>query len=191
MNKQTCINTAKFIIESNPLFFDTETTGIDAKDQMVSISVLDTDEHLVYDRFFIPTVDISPAAAAVHGITLEFLAKNGLYFTKEFYNVKNLFDGRVVVAYNTMFDVRIINQTLMATGFNYPSITPMIAFDAMLLYSHYAGVPGYRGSFKWFKLREALEREAVEVSDLKFHDSSDDVRGMIRLVKHLACQVCE
>lgn len=181
------MNPAQFIMENDALFFDTETTGIGEKDQVLTLSILGSDEKVIYNKLFIPTVPIHPQAEAVHGISLEKCQKEGIGMGAEVYGIKKLFAGRVVVAYNMMFDHRLTWQSLTATGKPYPNTTPLASFDAMIMYSEYARVPGQvAGSFKWFKLNKALTREKIDVSDLAFHDSADDVRGMIRLVKFLA-----
>lgn len=180
---------AKFYVEHGALFFDTETTGVGEHDQVLTLSVLEVSEKLVYDRLYIPTVPIDPAAEAVHGISLEKCQAEGRKFDKnEFYNVKNLFNNRLVVAYNATYDIRLINQTLAATGLPYPNITPLAVLDAMILYSLKANVVNNYGSPRWFKLSEALSLAKVDCSDLGFHDSKDDVKGMIRLVRLLASE---
>ena len=185
ISREHLIDYTRNLLNFNPLFFDTETTGVGDKDQVLTIDVLDIDENVECSRMYKPTVPIDPKAIAVHGIT-EALAAKGLDFNVDFYQVKSLFDGRAVVAYNAFYDIRILNQTMAATGKSYPSLTPMICCDAMILYSRFANVVGPKLDPKWFKLTEACSRENVEMGDLKAHNSIDDVIAMIRLMKRIA-----
>ena len=177
---------AAFVMSTEPLFFDTETSGVGDHDQIITLSVLNKHEEVVYNKLFKPTCPLDPAAMAIHKISEADIMK-GLDFKSEFYAVKALFDGRVVVAYNAMFDVQMLKQSMAATGYKYPGITPLMVVDAMILYSRYANVDGFKpGSPKWYKQSEALEREGINTDGLAFHDSVDDVRGTIRLMQHLS-----
>jgi exodeoxyribonuclease X len=60
------------------IVFDTETTGVSKDKQAVEVALIEVDENLQplgdVQALIRPTVEISPEAQAVHGITMEMLA---------------------------------------------------------------------------------------------------------------------
>ena len=93
------------------VFFDTETTGIDATDFLCQIAYKSGDE--VFNEIYKPAVPIPPGASAVHHITNE-MVKDKPAFTKspEFTRIKDLFENEntIVVAHNMSFDDGMIKK---------------------------------------------------------------------------------
>ena len=93
------------------VFFDTETTGIDATDFLCQIAYKTGGE--VFNEIYKPAVPIPPGASAVHHITNE-IVKDKPAFTKspEFTRIKDLFEDEntIVVAHNMSFDDGMIKK---------------------------------------------------------------------------------
>lgn len=53
----------------DPVFLDTETTGLDAGAQALEIGLMNARGERIFETRLKPTVDIDPGATAVHGIS--------------------------------------------------------------------------------------------------------------------------
>ena len=104
---------AAFAREGRVVVFDTETTGCSRWDEICQIAAAEyvcgslTRTFNLYVR---PTCRMSPGAEAVHGLSMEFLAENGIAPTEA---MRRFFDfvGRdvLLVAHNATFDLRMLN----------------------------------------------------------------------------------
>lgn len=66
-SRQWAIN----LLERNSLFFDTQTTGLGTRDQVIEIAAIDKDGFVVLNTRIKPTVPIHPEAQCVHDISLK------------------------------------------------------------------------------------------------------------------------
>ncbi len=93
------------------IFFDTETTGIDATDFLCQIAYKSGDE--VFNEIYKPSIPIPPGASAVHHITNEMVKdKPAFTASPEFQKIKTLFEDEnsVIVAHNMCFDEGMIKK---------------------------------------------------------------------------------
>lgn len=102
------------------LTFDTETTGLDtSKDQIIEISIqigLGEDAEIKTWRIK-PTKKISKEATAVHGIANQDL-KDCPSFKEVGGDIVKLFDSaEVIIGYNVLFDLQILQAELSRNGF--------------------------------------------------------------------------
>ena len=99
------------------IVFDTETTGLDANngDRLVELGCIEIVNRIPtgreFHRYINPERDVPPEAAAVHGLTLDFLKDKPLF--------KDVADGFLdfiadapLVAHNGTFDLGFINAEL-------------------------------------------------------------------------------
>jgi len=108
------------------VFYDVETTGLSAKDEVIEFAAVVTDENYslldVVDFFCYTTQPISKGALAVHGIdkhTLNVRSK-GLFFEQQFIPWAEAL-GTDVIWFDWSsggFDRRLINQTLTINGYD-------------------------------------------------------------------------
>lgn len=106
--------------------FDTETTGVDpASDRIVTAAVVvrDTLTGLSRPRTWVldPGVPIPAAAAAIHGITDEYVARHGRPARECLEEIATLLadvmsGGAPVVAYNACFDLTLLEYELARHG---------------------------------------------------------------------------
>lgn len=111
------------------LVFDTETTGLRTKDEVIQFSGLLLDDKCKLLRLFSfycdTLVDIHPEAERTHGLSktrVHELSK-GRFFEEQFYAIPHLQECTKMkditwVGYNVPFDIRLINQTLMNNGYS-------------------------------------------------------------------------
>ena len=99
------------------IIFDTETTGLDNKeDRVIEIGGIELEKHIPTGRTFhvyINPVDrkVHPDALAVHGITDEFL-KDKPRFEQVVADLLSFFEGAKWIAHNATFDMGFINAEL-------------------------------------------------------------------------------
>lgn len=103
------------------VLYDTETTGLGPKDEVIQYCCMILDESLnlmkIHDVYCMSTIQIDPGAFKVHNLTREFIYEksHGKFFEELFEDIKKDFDDDIVifVAFNDKFDMRLINQTLI------------------------------------------------------------------------------
>ncbi|WP_192497220.1 3'-5' exonuclease [Halospina sp. K52047b] len=102
-------------MEADPVFLDTETTGLDHHDEIVEIAITDASGSVLFESYCRPTVPVSEGAFDVHGIGAEVLeqAPSWLEISDQ---VKAVLQDKLVVIFNAGFDVPIIRQTQRANG---------------------------------------------------------------------------
>lgn len=90
---------------------DTETTGVSRNDEVIELSVLDSNANELYHSFFKPSCPVNGKASAVSGIHTEDLS-NEPRFCDEWPKILDIIDNRCIAGHNISFDQRLIQQTL-------------------------------------------------------------------------------
>ena len=191
MNEFTLVNSLYVFYKLNMsyqyLFFDVETTGIDAEwDHIVQLAAILTDDtgkelssinHIIKpDGFVIPR-----SSTAIHGISQAKAMKEGISISTalaEF--VQLLTRADVLVAHNYSFDVSFVSSELekndMGTESLAMNLKPYIC--TMLTTTKFVGLnynPKYK-SYKWPKLMELYYKLFESVFD-GAHDALVDVKA--------------
>ena len=65
------VQIAQKVLQAQPVYLDTETTGLDSKAEIVEISIVDHDDTLLFESLVRPTRPIPPDSSRVHYITNE------------------------------------------------------------------------------------------------------------------------
>ena len=99
------------ILEQDPVFLDTETTGLYRSSEVVEVAVVDAQGRELFDSLVRPTRGIPAEATAVHGITDEMVAKAPSW-GEVWPHLRELLDGRQVGIYNAPFDMRMMRQSV-------------------------------------------------------------------------------
>ncbi|EDX0374009.1 3'-5' exonuclease [Salmonella enterica] len=107
-------------LSKDPVFLDTETTGLDASAQALEIGLVNARGDLIYETRLKPTVSIDPAAAAVHGISEAMLADDPAW-PDIAQQLQHHIGRRPLVIFNADFDMRILKQTAAAYNCNDPA----------------------------------------------------------------------
>lgn len=151
--KENAIMTAAKWIAEKPVYFDTETTGLERTDEIVEISIVDFDGSVLFSSLVKPSKPIPAGASRIHGITNELVASVQNWLV-QWPTIRNFLYGRTIAAYNAPFDLRMMQQSHAA--YKFPWRENFKVVDVLPLYSDYRGVwnPA-RGSMKYFKLEEA------------------------------------
>ena len=187
------IKKAQELIASDPLFLDTETTGLDDDASVVEISVLDIAGNVVFHSLIKPIRPIPAIATSIHGITNEDV-ENAPIFTDIMEDLIRVFEGRKILIYNEDYDVRLILQSaLQAGGLTdlYFQLYRLIMLQenattdcVMHLYAQYRAIESHRGGFKWHKLVTAAEEFGVDTNGA--HRATADCAMTIEVLKGIA-----
>jgi Exonuclease len=114
--RQDVITWARQVVEeSEMLILDTETTGLDANDEVIQLAIVDIQSNVLLQTLVRPTVPVGTEARAIHGITDEVLAQ-APSFSNLYETIAVLLGNRPVLAYHADFDRRILAQTCTKYG---------------------------------------------------------------------------
>ncbi|EGK0962740.1 3'-5' exonuclease [Salmonella enterica] len=132
-------------LSQDPVFLDTETTGLDNTAQALEIGLVNSLGETVYHTRLKPTVSIDPGAVAVHGIRDDELVSAPSWpdITTQLQHHIGL---RPLVIFNADFDMRILKQT--AAAHNDPArwLDTLSVYCAMRLSAGYYGTTNRYGT---------------------------------------------
>lgn len=144
---------ARQVLEKNPIYLDTETTGLDKSAEIVEISIVDDSGATLVESLVKPTQLIPAEAMAIHGITQEMVSKAPawpiLYAT-----VRGVLYGRLIVIYNAEYDIRLMQQS--HGRYRLPWKDTFQTVDLLKLYAEYRGEwDPYRRGYRFHSLDSA------------------------------------
>lgn len=151
--RQRSIETARSILSKNPVFLDTETTGLGNDDEIVECSVVDTDGSILFDQLIRPSRAIPPAATAIHGIT-DADVQSARPWPLVWPEIRGALFGRLVVIYNQDFDLRMLQQT--HARYRLPWKDRINAVDLLKLYAEYRG--------EWDPRRQSYRYQSLDAA---------------------------
>ncbi|HTX80142.1 MAG TPA: 3'-5' exonuclease [Longilinea sp.] len=151
--RTSAIEQARQVIAQQPVYLDTETTGLDKQDEVVEITIVDDEAKVLFTSLVRPAQAIPPSSTAINGITND-MVKGAPTWPALWPTVRGHLLGKVVAAYNADFDLRLMQQSL--TRYRLPWRDNLNMFDILRLYSEYRGEwDPARRSYRYFKLEEA------------------------------------
>ena len=173
---------AREILESNPLFFDTETTGLGPTDEIVEVGIVDAHGNTLLDSLVRPVSRIPNDVIAVHGITNE-MVREAPTWESIWPDVQALFGGRTVGIFNADFDLRMMRQSHERHGLDWQPMGGN-AFCVMKLYARFYGERlGIRNA-KWQGLQKAGRQ--CGISSQNAHRAAADARLASQILRHMA-----
>ncbi|EBJ4206829.1 3'-5' exonuclease [Salmonella enterica] len=125
-------------LSKNPVFLDTETTGLDAGAQALEIGLVNARGERIFETRLKPTVAIDPAAAAVHGISNDDLV-SAPSWPDIAQQLQHHIGRRPLVIFNADFDTRILKQTAAAHNDPASWLDSLTVYCAMRLAAGYYG----------------------------------------------------
>ncbi len=168
---------------------DTETTGLHEFAEICEISIIDADGVVLLDTLVKPVNPIPEHVSVLHGITNEMVmdAPTMAEVQPELFRVLECY--QLPMIYNSLFDVRMIEQSLAAVGLDqFKSVTDWMAEASkcvMTMYSDFAGVwDGRCGTLRKHKLSKAAL--ACGVSAVGAHRALADVHMTLGVLKFIA-----
>ncbi|NPV57115.1 MAG: 3'-5' exonuclease [Anaerolineae bacterium] len=133
---QSAIASARQVLANAPVYLDTETTGVSTQDEIIEISILDSDGALLLDQLIRPTKKIPPEAIAIHNITNDQVAV-APFLPYVWQSIKSILNNRIIAAYNADFDIRLLKQSLALYNIQWQA--PINQFCIMKCYAQFRG----------------------------------------------------
>jgi len=169
----TVIQRAQAVLELQPIYLDTETTGTGQTDRIIQVGIVDTQGETLFQSLVNPGMPIPAESSAVNAITDE-MVRDAPLWTMVWSDVEAILKGRVIGIYNAEFDIRLLRQTNKAYGLPM-SIETNQAFCVMKLFSAFYGEWNARNNgFKSQKLEFAGRFFAIPIPNS--HNAIDDAR---------------
>jgi DNA polymerase-3 subunit epsilon len=180
--RQQAIETARQVLARNPVFLDTETTGLDQRAQIVEIAVIDSNGAVLSDKLVRPTVVIPPDVIRVHHITNEMVADQKSWVAV-WPEVRGVLFNRLVAIYNEEFDLRMMQQTHRQSGLEWKERLQTIC--VMKLYARFRGEwDPRRRSYRYFSLDDAGKQCGIPLPNS--HRAADDCQLTRALLQAMA-----
>ncbi|EFT2485915.1 3'-5' exonuclease, partial [Salmonella enterica] len=168
-------------LAQDPVFLDTETTGLDDTAQALEIGLVNTRGETIFETRLKPTVSIDPAAAAVHGISDDELV-SAPSWPDIAQQLQHYIGQRPLVIFNADFDTRILAQT--AAAYNDPAcwLDTLTVYCAMRLA---AGYYGPTNRYSTISLASAASQAGLNWSG-RAHSAVADAVMTARVVSDIA-----
>ena len=146
----------------NYIMLDTETTGLNAYDEIIQLALVNLKGEVIYQQYFKPSVPSSPEAYEVHKLSDEFLATQPRW-SSCWPAIEALLKDKVILIQNASFDIKMFKQT--CGKYHISSSQTFQVKDTLPYFRKTVGV----GALK--KVMTALN---IKHDDSKLHDAVED-----------------
>ena len=193
------IEKARKAVLRNPVVFDTETTGLDSKAEVIEISCVSLDGTVLLDSLVRPRYSIPGSATAIHGLRDQDVADSPTIFDL-LPQIDDIFQSEWVSSYNLDFDLRVLRQSLLQYGVTRTPHQKLTFTESLFethwgygvcimdLYARWVGEwSDYYGSYKFQRLDRAAERLEVSFPEPRHRALSDAqaARGVLLAMSSL------
>jgi len=118
---------------------DTETSGVGSLAEILELAILSPTGETLFHQYFQPKHAISPRALAVHGLSVDLLEQKGaIPWETAHGSILDLLEGRIILAYNSRFDLAMLEGTAALNGLEFPEIEDICI---MRLHQRFTGSP--------------------------------------------------
>lgn len=153
-SRHEAITLAKEILQRKPVYLDTETTGLGPSDEIVEISILDSEGEILTDTLVKPTRSIPRDAHAVHGIT-DAMVATAPTWQVIWPEIEPHLTQTDVAIFNADFDMRLMRQSHTAHDMAW-SLPEDRVFCIMRIYAAFYGEWDFaRNAYRWQSLDRA------------------------------------
>jgi DNA polymerase-3 subunit epsilon len=152
--RRSAIEEARSLLEQHPVYLDTETTGMHFNSEVIEIGIIDDQGQVLLDQLIRPRGKMDPAAARVHGITLEMLATAPTW-EQAWPQAEAVLTNRRIGVYNVEFDLRLMKQSHSHAWLSW-SLPDTNFFDIMKIYARYYG--------DWDPFRKSFRYQSLEIA---------------------------
>jgi DNA polymerase-3 subunit epsilon len=182
--RQRAITTARSVIEKRPIYLDTETTGLNASDEIIEISIVDDDGSVLFESLVKPSQPIPAGASRVNGIS-DADVQSARTWPVIWPEVRSVLFGRVIVMYNQEFDMRMMAQS--HARYRLPWRERFTTFDLLRLYAEFRGEwDPRRRSYRYFSLDAAGKQCGISLPNA--HRATADTLLTRALLQYIASQ---
>jgi len=174
---------ARQVIGLNPIFLDTETTGVGLYDLVIEVGIVDLDGNVLFNSLINPGRPIPLDSSKVHGITDEMVADAPTLNTA-WSEIEDILHERAIGMYNAEFDYRLMKQSAENAGLPW-TVHRNQAFCVMNMFAAWYGEWNRRANnFRSQKLEFAGKFCGIDLPNN--HHAVDDAKLTAALLKYLA-----
>lgn len=174
-NKQQAIIWANEVLKKNDVvLLDTETTGVDKKARLIDLGVINSKGSTVIDLLINPNMPIPERASEVNHI-YDDMVKNSPKFEQIYSRVFDLLDGKTILAWNSNFDKRIVENEFKILDKSPPNCKWI---DVMPIYGKYSN----KGHFN----KLCLAAQECGIIQEQTHRSVDDCIFTLKVIQRMA-----
>jgi DNA polymerase III subunit epsilon len=185
--RRNAIVTARAEVAGQPVYLDTETTGLEDNAEIVDICIVDHDGTVLVDSLVKPRGRIPPDATAIHGIT-NAMVRDAPAWPELWPQIEPILAGRRVAIYNADFDVRLLKQTHQRCRLPW-QVDPLSHFCVMRLYAQFHGDWNSRyNSYRWQRLEQAILQCRISGLSEAAHRARADAIAARAVLHHMAGQ---
>lgn len=141
-NRNYIIQEARTLQASQPVFLDTETTGLGSQAEIVEIAILDHQGQALVNTLVRPLSSIPYEVVRIHGID-DRMVKNAPTWVEVWPQIEAALRGRRVGVYNADFDLRMLHQSNRLNGVAWQQ-TQAHFFCIMKMYMAYSGLQRFQ-----------------------------------------------
>jgi DNA polymerase III subunit epsilon len=183
-SRAAAIHQARAQLARQPIYLDTETTGLGDGDQIVEICILDDEGKILIDSLVRPTGGIPSDVVRIHGITTE-MVRDKPPWSEIWPAARAALDGRSVAIYNADFDLRMMRQSHRRYGLEW-NVAEDAFFCLMKLYAQFYGEWSSRyGGYRWHSLEAAALQCGIPLPS-HVHRAREDAELARALLHHIA-----
>jgi DNA polymerase III subunit epsilon len=177
--REEAITVAREVISKQPIYLDTETTGLNENDEIIEIAIIDHNGSLKLNSLIRPTIQIPMSSTNINGIS-DPMVRQAPFWNSIWPQVNELLKNHIICTYNSEFDRRMMMQS--QRKFKLPWDTGHFFFDIMGLFSifNHEWDPIHR-SYRLIRLENAGIKLGIHLPNS--HRSLDDTR-LARAVLH-------
>lgn len=184
--KQRAVSLAQEWINKNPVYLDTETTGVGPGDIVVEIAVVNQDGSTLVNSLINTPREIPLQAVKIHGITRK-MTESAPAWNSFWPEVEAVLSGRPVGMYNAEFDLKLIRQTHQQNWMKWAVPSGTEFFDVMKIFAQFRGEWNSRtGDYRWISLEKAGLEAGIPLPNS--HRAKDDTLLTRALLNFIASQ---
>lgn len=165
--------------------FDTETTGLDGKAEILQLSIMNAAEEVLFNEYIKPKHHLSwPQAEEIHHISPKMVADKesiDAYYDR-ILDILN--DAQYYIGYNILYDIRMLKQAgIPMSPFHREHVQ---VIDVMQHFAPIYGEPNpRRGGFKWQNLSTCARYYQYDWGDDKAHGALADTKATLYCFKKM------
>jgi DNA polymerase III subunit epsilon len=161
-----------------PVFIDTETTGLGPWSEVIEISVVDWQGNTLVDTLIRPSQTIPESVIWVHGITNDMVRQSPTW-DEAWPTIQASLSGRYIGIYNAEFDLRLMRQSHEQYGLAW-DVDEQRCFCIMKLYAH------FHSQGRWQKLEAAVHQCGLTITHAhRAHADALAARGVMEYMAKL------
>lgn len=164
---------ARNLLQLNPLFMHSETTGAGEHDEIVEISILDSAGNPLLDALVKPKRHIRPDATNIHGITDE-MVDNAPKWSEVLPEVEEILAHKIVCIYDLNSELQALHNSYL-NNHNRWALDNDCFINMMDIFSRFRNErDAHTGVLKAYNLEEAARFLGIDIEIIAFRRARED-----------------